>query len=117
MRHIVQQSTSLITEPRQIIVRDLEAFKLLWRQHQGSLEHLPDVDFKRDMLVAIFLGEQPTGGFEVKITTVEEDEQGLKVFYKIIEPNPDFMVIQMLTAPVHMLAVPARDSEIEFIQQ
>lgn len=117
MKTLSQQSNSLVTEARQVLIRDDAAFELLWRQHQGSLELLPDVDFERDMVVAVFLGEQPTGGYEVSITEVAESDSGIRVYYSVTEPHPDFMVIQMLTAPVHMIVVPAREGEIQFIQQ
>lgn len=114
MRTLSQVSNSLINQPRRVIVRDLESFRLLWREHTGSFERLPDVDFTQDMVIAIFMGEQPTGGFGAEIAGLSEDNQTLRIRVRESAPDPDRMVIQMLTAPAHLVAVPARDLQIHF---
>lgn len=114
MRTLSQITNSQIIQPRRAIVRDLESFRLLWREHTGSFERLPDVDFTQDMVIAVFMGEQPTGGFATEIAGVSEDNQTLRIRVRESEPDPDRMVIQMLTAPAHLVAVPARELEIQF---
>lgn len=114
MRTLSQVSNSLILEPRRAIVRDAESFRLLWREHTGSFDRLPDVDFTQDMVIAVFMGEQPTGGFAAEIASVSEDNQTLRIRVRESEPDPDRMVIQMLTAPAHLVAVPARELQIHF---
>lgn len=116
MRTLVQQSNSLISSPRLTVSQDLASFKLLWREHAGDLENLPDVDFEHEMVLLAAMGEQSTGGYTIKITEVIEDNGRLIARIQRIEPDPSAMVIQMLTAPVHFVIVPRQDLPVDFVE-
>ena len=116
MRTLAQQSNSLIISPRFTVSQDLASFKLLWREHAGDLESLPDVDFEHEMVLLAAMGEQTTGGYSLKITEVVEENGRLIAHMKRIEPDPSQMVIQMLTAPVHFVIVPRQDLPVDFVE-
>lgn len=117
MRTLALATTSQILTPRYIVSQDADSFRQLWREHAGSIESMPSVDFHQEMVIAVFMGEQPSGGYSIQIENVEEvDEQGhhLQVNYRLQRPDPSQMVIQMLTSPVHFIAVPRQDLAVEF---
>ena len=70
MRTLSRVSNSRVTEARYVIARDHEQFRQLWKEHNGSLEQLPEVDFQSEMVAGIFMGERSTGGYAVTIEEV-----------------------------------------------
>src|SRR5438132_14036060 len=62
-----------ITAMRQVVVRDAASFAALWKEHAGPQSSTPPpaVDFKKQDVVAVFLGSKPTGGFTVKIEDIK----------------------------------------------
>lgn len=116
LRKLVHTSNSLILEPRQVIVRDLESFRLLWKEHNANNMPLPEVDFTKEMVIAVFMGEQPTGGYDLSIQAVSESQGQLQVVLQQTRPSNDMMVIQMLSAPADFVAVPARDLPVIFTE-
>ena len=114
MRSLSRVSNSLITEPRFVLARDAASFRQLWKEHHGSLEQLPEVDFALEMVAAVFLGERSTGGYTVTIEQAEEQNGKLSLSYSEAVPPPGSMTIQMLTAPAHLIALPQSDARPEF---
>lgn len=49
--------------------------------------HLDTIDYKRNMLVEIFLGEMPKTGYEIKIDKIEENKDLIKVHYSVTPPK------------------------------
>jgi hypothetical protein len=114
MRSLSRVSNSLITDPRFVIARDPASFRQLWKEHHGSLEQLPEVDFSREMVAAVFLGERSTGGYTVTIEQAVEQNGKLLLSYVEAVPPEGSMIIQMLTAPAHLVALPQSDGLPEF---
>ena len=114
MRTLSQVSNSRIMTSRYVVAQDLESFRQLWIEHAGSEESMPMVDFSKEMVVAAFMGEQPSGGFALNISEVAEASGRLQIRLNRSQPGPEQMVIQMLTAPAHLVAIPRRDLPIDF---
>jgi hypothetical protein len=76
----------------------------------GLRPPLPRIDFDRQMVVAVGLGERPTGGYTVTITGAEERGGILHVRYEERRPRPDELVTQALTAPYHIRVLPRSDA-------
>ena len=51
----------------------------------------PSVDFSRDMVVALFMGERPTGGYAIEVTQIERTDAGLSIRYRTRHPDPSAM--------------------------
>jgi len=114
MRTLAHPSVSAILNPRKVVVRDVLTYQSLWKEHSLSGESPPIVDFSREMVIAVFLGEQATGGYQITIDGVEETDAALKVTTSVQKPAQGSMVIQMLTAPMHMITVKKSDLPVTF---
>ena len=60
-----------IDRPQQSVAKTAAEFQTLWQQHAPG-RPLPAVDFAKNMVVAVFLGSRPSGGFAVEITGVQQ---------------------------------------------
>ncbi len=68
-------------------------------------------DFKRNMLIGIFLGQQSTGGINIKIDAVTENEESVVVKYHIEYSKIAMMV---MTAPYAIIKIKKTDKKIVF---
>jgi hypothetical protein len=107
-----------VREPTQVVVRTRDDWAALWGRHmQIQAPEAPPVDFSRDMVVALFMGERPTGGYRIEITRVERTDSGLSVHYRSQAPDPETMVSQALTQPFHLVAIARDDSSVVFVAE
>lgn len=116
MRTLSHLTNSLVLEPRKVIVRDAVSYQQLWQLHHPNQSEAPPVNFDEEMVVAIFLGEQATGGYAVTIDKITENTRGIDVKYTVTRPDPEDMVIQILTAPTHWVAIKKSDVPLRFVE-
>ena len=64
--------------------------------------------------MAIFAGQQSTGGFAVTVEQVTESASGIEVFHRVTSPPPSAIVSQALTSPFQIIAVPSRPGPVRF---
>jgi PrcB C-terminal len=71
----------------------------------------PRVDFKAFGVLGISMGEKPTGGYELALAGPAGRIRDNTLIIRLdwIEPEPDAMVIQMITRPCLLLKVPLGD--------
>lgn len=74
-------------------------------------ELVPNVDFAKSRVVALFLGEKNTGGYTIGIESVRQ-EKG-KVIVKVKKTYPEGMVTMAFTQP-YMIAKIDTTQKIEF---
>lgn len=83
-----------------------------WNQAYGTsltVPPLPSADLARETIVAVFLGEKPTGGHGLDVTSVTSE--GGDLYVDVVETTPaaDAIVSQALTHPWLVLRVPRGD--------
>jgi PrcB C-terminal len=97
-----------IRGPLQTVIRNQDEWKALWKRHSSTDTNpspAPIVDFNREMVVGIFLGEKRTGGYEVEIVRTEQRDSLLYFYYREKSPPPGAMVTQALTQPFHLVKI------------
>lgn len=100
-----------VRTPRRVAVTDQNAYITLWNAtfgpapKDGRATPPPEVDFKKEMVLAVFMGEQSTGGYAVEIKDVVEEKGKLVVTVLERSPGPDSIVTQAFTNPFFVAAV------------
>jgi len=110
---VVRGHRSGIREPLQTVIRKQDEWNAFWKRHSSietNPQLAPSVDFDREMVVGIFLGEKPTGGYEVEIVRAERRDSSLYFYYREKSPPPGAMVTQALTQPFHLVRVAKYDN-------
>jgi hypothetical protein len=110
-------SRSGINSPEERVVQGPDEWQRLWQAHQAGAvpqRPLPAVDFSRELSIAIFAGQRPTGGFAVAVEQVTESPSGIEVSYRVTPPPPGAIVSQALTSPFQIIAVPSRPGPVRF---
>jgi hypothetical protein len=119
MRTLAKGGFSGITNKQQLVITNQPAWQQFWAKHNvtvKSVEKAPPVDFEKEMVVAITMGQQRTGGYRIEITTVEAQPDKLIIAYKRYAPPPDGINLQVITSPFHFVAIPKSDLKAEFTE-
>lgn len=112
---IAEGTRSAIEAPRQMIIKDKAAFAALWAEHsahENPAPTMPRVNFAADTLVAVFAGNQPTGGHAIALAGLDKIHGGWELRLSLISPGPDCMTTQAMTQPWMMIRVPGHDQPV-----
>jgi hypothetical protein len=115
-RTIEKGSQSNVDATRRAVARTPDEWTALWKAHNYD-KPAPHVDFDREMVIALFMGSRPTGGFSVQIVSVAEHQLqggGLLVTYHETSPKAGAITVQVLTFPYHIVAVPKHSGTVTF---
>jgi len=75
---------------------------------------IPKIDFSKETVIAVFMGEKTTGGFSVAIENVKEENKKLIVKIKETKPGPKDMVTMVITQPFCFVKINSIDKEFIF---
>lgn len=101
-------------------IRSQDELETLWDElhgHRTDPPAPPEIDFDSEIVIAIMLGQRPTGGFGIDIDDVlyDPDENQIEVIYTEIEPRD--VATTVITSPFLVASVvdaPDLDAEVEF---
>jgi hypothetical protein len=103
-----------------MVFRDAESWETFWNRYcmviTGEGEKLPppEVDFSTQMLIGVFSGEKPSGGYSISIRRVLESSKSIVVEYVEKSPPPDAIVTLALTYPCQIITLPSSEKSVEF---
>jgi len=106
-----------VTEAGQRVVRTQAEWEQLWGRmtsNQVPSPPAPRVDWTKEMVVALFMGERPTGGFHTAIKSVTTSAKEVTVTYEESAPAPDAITIQALTQPYAVAVIPRSSLPVRF---
>ena len=99
-----------MVEPLRVVARNTAEWEALWRKHNAFRSHqpkLPVINFNREIVIGVFLGNRSTGGYEVEIVNISRDDGMFAVSFIEKTPPRNGMVIQSLTQPFHLVRASA----------
>lgn len=99
-------------QPAFLIINSNEEVQKLFTACQTKDAGLPDFTQKR--ILGLFAGEKPTGGYDIKIQSVLEDNCQIIVEYFEKEPKKDDMVTAAITYPADYVVLPKSNKPIFF---
>jgi hypothetical protein len=93
-------------------VEDAQTWTALWRTL--STAPAPAVDFKRSMVVAVFLGPRPTGGYSVEFAETKRLARSLMIRWRERAPEPGMSPPDGATSPYALKVMPRSDVPVRF---
>jgi hypothetical protein len=114
---VTRGEQSGIHEPRQVVIREQQAFAALWAEHVGFVTPpppLPEVDFVTEQVVGIFVGMRSSSGYRVEITACRQAADRRIVEYVESQPPPGAITLAVMTSPFHLVKMPRSEDLIEF---
>ncbi|MCC6234066.1 MAG: protease complex subunit PrcB family protein [Verrucomicrobiales bacterium] len=116
-RSVSRGVTSGLDQPRREVIRTEAEYYRLWASHAATLQRMalpPHVDFTREMVVVVALGNRPTGGYFVDVVDLELQKSTLRVLVSEREPRPGLLQMQQVTQPYQIVALPIVQARVEF---
>lgn len=118
VRSLAWGSHSGLVVEREAVLSTAAQWAALWREHaRDSAEPAPLVDFAKERVVAVALGERTNGCFGVRVTSATTDPDARTTTVNVTErvPRPKDFCTQALVTPFHFAALPARDTTVAFV--
>lgn len=100
-----------------LVIRDFSKWKEVWdylHTHLTFVPNPPFINFKDEMILAVFSGEKPTGGYSAEISEVSLKNNVLKVVVVNKVPASGQIVTQVNTRPHSIVKLPAFEGRVEF---
>jgi hypothetical protein len=103
IRRIGQWTHTGINERRRLVIRNANAWSAFWSEL--GVGDRPAVDFTRDLVVAVAAGQQSSGGYEVAVDRVTQNNGELIIEVVETSPGPNCMTTSALTQPVDVVVM------------
>jgi hypothetical protein len=118
--NIAKKTNGMNQESENLVAKTAAEWKALWIKHHGSEEEMPDVDFSKEVVAAVFMGQRSTAGYMIEMTAAELKDDVLTITYKESVPPEGGFTAQVITAPVHLAKIqvkPAQFSSTSFVKK
>lgn len=107
-----------ITQPMDTIITTEAELDTLWEKHYaylGITPETPSIDFNKDVVIGIFLGDQPTTGYWIRMDSVYvKGDQEIVAIAMNDKPDSNATVLQMVTQPFVIASITKTDKHIQF---
>lgn len=99
-------ATGVVTR-KNYAIYSADEFEKIWKQ-TGSTKSLPEVDFTKNYVIAVFAGKVPSGGYSISVTDVMDTADERSVAIHLAKPGKGCLVNETLalSSPYHMVTVP-----------
>jgi len=108
-----------ITEQKHMVITDPKDWAELWKRvHRGKIPipEVPTIDFNKNMVLAVFMGQKPTSGYAIQITEISRTNGEVVVKVKEVTPPKGAILLQVLTQPFHIVVVPKVEGKVGFVK-
>ncbi len=95
-------------------------FDAMWNKAFAGQSGAPDkpvVDFSKDMVLAVFIGEQPSGGFRIRIGKIDASGPTIEVTIVGIQPGQNCRHPQTSSEPFLIATFPSSTKTVNFSPQ
>lgn len=115
-------TNSAVRIPVARAVHDASVWTEVWAAiHANMIDPpaLPTVNFARETVIVLLLGERRTGGYSVRVdgwrTTSSNRSPAVEVTIHVTAPAAGDMVTQALTSPYELSAIPIASAAVTFV--
>ncbi|MDD9893486.1 MAG: protease complex subunit PrcB family protein [Gammaproteobacteria bacterium] len=98
-----------------MVVKSQQAFEQLWHDN-GEWDTPPQVDFSKDMVIAVFNGRANSTGYNVDVVAVEDYQDELMVEVVLTKPdtNGDCHYATVITRPYQLVTIEQSTKAVQF---
>jgi hypothetical protein len=107
-------------ERERLVIRNADQWAQAWAritQNVQPARPVPAVDFAREMIVLVAIGQRPTGGYVITIDGVSEADGRLYAEVRERSPGRGCNTSEGLTQPIDVVRVPRREGTVFFVER
>jgi hypothetical protein len=114
-----------VLEQRDAVFRHADKWASFWEKalapYSSQLAKVPVVDFGKDMVVGVFMGDRDRPSYEIEIRSIREENRpdagkALVVRYREIAKMQGVFVPPFAVQPFHMKKVPKFEGQVIFLK-
>jgi len=100
------QDSGSVTRRTNFRIQTEEEFEELWRMVYGSSGPArPPIDFNKREVLAVFDGTHSTGGYDVDVTDIKDDNGRRFIRIRRTSPGDECVVTHAITSPFEIVSV------------
>jgi len=111
---IARGDASRIVDPRRVVVRTPDEWRMLWALHAGPESTAPAIAFESALVAAAFAGERPTAGQGIEIIAAIGEPEGVRLMVEERAPGTGMLAAQVLTSPFHIVSFPRTEKDVRW---
>ncbi len=99
------------------VITDFITWNNLWRttfSKTKPMPELPEVDFSKEMIFAVYFGEAKREGYSISIEKILETDKELNVSVIHTYPDPENNTTKIVNAPYHIVKTQKSNKEVNF---
>ncbi|WP_350935113.1 protease complex subunit PrcB family protein [Micromonospora mangrovi] len=106
-RTLLHSQMAFAVEAGLFVIRGEDEWLSTWEGWRGSRQSAPAVDWAGELVVALALGSRPASGYQVTIEQLAVRDR--RLYVNAWEEENGGTGLDIITHPVHAVAVPRRD--------
>jgi len=118
--HLYRNAKSRLPNSVRLVVQDSTDWTAIWRRITGpnAAAPRPEIDFSREMLLVVGMGEQPCMGYGISVDTVFRDRD--RRLYAVVRERQRGMrcgCLNEVVSPVDVIRVPRTARPVTFLER
>ncbi len=109
-----------IDDSLRVVVRDSAEWQRLWvalHRPMRPVPALPQVDFGREMVLVVALGQRNSGGWGIVVDSARTSGRDVEAFVRRFAPGRHCGTTSAVTAPVDLVRLPRRAERVRFAER
>ena|SRR3989344_823218 len=86
-----------------------------WERIFGEIDVEPDVNFEDKTVIAVVMGQKPSGGYSVSLKQLEVGKDTIQFMVEEVIPGRNCIVTEAITNPYQIIAIDKTEKEIKFV--
>lgn len=86
-----------------------------WEKTFGNIDVEPNVSFEEKTVIAVVMGQKPSGGYAVTLKQLEVRSDAIEFMVEETIPGDNCITTQALTNPYQIIAIDKTEKEIRFV--
>ncbi|MBZ0204094.1 MAG: protease complex subunit PrcB family protein [Ignavibacteria bacterium] len=114
---IMSRGYSSIDINKEVIINSYNDYMDLMKEvyaFQDQIPVAPEVDFKKNTIIGVFLGPRTTGGYSVNVESITESSDILNVNIVETAPGKNCVTTEAITKPFELVKIPKTDKMAVF---
>lgn len=75
---------------------------------------IPEIDFEKNEVYLVAMGEQNSGGYSIKVESVKETKKEVVINIVSIKPGKECMTTSVMTYPYQLFLIPKPNKSVRF---
>lgn len=114
-KKLENNSQSGIKEKSFVPVSNKSAWDSLYSEiysYRLNMPDVPEINFKEEMIIGVFMGEQNSGGYEIEVMEITQTSDHIKVYVKDKIPGKTCNTTDVLTQPYTLIIIPKSNKKV-----